>query len=502
MEPSALRTYFTLLLALLFSWSFANNTYNPTEIKDRLEAMECVIKPRYTSVVESYIRGYLARDKGKAARVLGRATVYFPIFEKYLEEHGLPQDLKYLAVVESALLPKATSPVGAGGLWQFMKETGRAYGLTINAEVDERSCPHNSTEAAMKYLAKQYERYGSWELALAAYNCGAGVINNAVKRSRSNDYWRLSRYLPKETQNFVPAFLAVAYLVTYYHEHEVVPAHQSLDMQLTEEIKVYTRLDFATIAALTGLPAAVVQEMNPAFKKDFVPENPNGHYVVVPKRTIQALRDYLDLLRPDNGAASPMPELPALTDSASYHPDDQYYQTLYTVAEGDNLMELGKIFNCSAYNLKAWNNLTSYHVNRGQELIIWFPKEFLRFRPANRKVSVVPPAQPVVKVVDEKEAPKPKIQPIEEVKTTPAAPSSSSAPAVKEQKPVAPKKEQTGRFTYHQLRRNESLLDVAALFPGITVKNLLEWNGFSMSHPPQVGAILRIQLPEAVGMSN
>jgi membrane-bound lytic murein transglycosylase D len=180
------------------------------------------------------------------------------------------------------------------------------------------------------------------------------------------------------------------------------------------------------------------------------------------------------MLRPDNGLTVEIPSLPDPVDTSAYRPDELYYQSIYTVAEGDNLTELGKIFSCTGYNLKAWNNLTSNDVIRGQELSIWFPKELLRYRPVNRKVSITPaPSKPA-----ENDTP---------------AKTESVLPAETKKLPVSTKKGKEPGVVYHQLQRNESLLDVAQQFPGVTVKNLLEWNGLTKEKPPLPGAMLKIK---------
>ena len=392
MERTAFRTLATLLLFFFFLQLQAGEIYDGEEIKPRLESMDCIVKPRYTTEVEKYIKGYFARDGYKTKLVLARTVTYFPIFEKYLNEHNMPDDLKYLAVVESALNPQAVSRVGATGLWQFMKQTGALHGLVINRNIDERSCPNRSTAAAMEYLSNAYERFGNWELAIASYNCGAGNIRRAMKRAGgSDDYWAISKYLPRETRNFVPAFLGAAYMVKFYHLHGIVPEYRHLDFQLTESELVYNEMPFETIAAIAGVPISVVETLNPAYKKNFVPATEKGHWVVLPRRTMQALRDYIQLLRPDNGSTSTLPPLPELMDEEHYSPEEYYYQTYYTSLEGDRLKGLGKAFSCSGYNLKVWNNLTTDKLSKGQELAVWFPKELTRYQPFNEKVTVLHP---------------------------------------------------------------------------------------------------------------
>jgi len=478
----------TLFCLFLFNQTQATNpNFNSPEIKERVEAMELIVSPRYTSAVEGYIKKYLAYKGGLAQRVMGRSAIYFPIFDKYLKEHNMPQDLNYLAIVESALVPKAVSPVGAGGLWQFMAETGRAFDLTINKEVDERSCAHKATQAAMVYLERQYERYGSWELALAAYNCGAGNINRAIKRARTEDYWALSRFLPRETNNFVPAFIGAAYVANYYHLHDIEPALPSLDMQLTEAIPVFDKIDFETIAAVSGIPVEVVQELNYTFKKNYVPESTEGYLVVLPKRVAHGLKEYLSLLRPDQLPAIEIPELPELLDSSGYQPESYYFQTFYTVAEGDKLDELAEVFNCSPYNLKMWNNLSTGRLTKGQELVVWFPVELHRFLSPPEKIKVAhptskkPPLPPVKKLAPPKRIPVLETTVILESQQ----PSAISLPALEER--------QIKGYQIYQLQPGENIYNAAQKFKGVTVRDIMAWNGFSKKNLPVPGTRLIIK---------
>jgi membrane-bound lytic murein transglycosylase D len=246
-------------------------------------------------------------------------------------------------------------------------------------------------------------------MALASYNCGAGALNNAIKRARSENYWAIAKYLPKETRNFVPAFLGAAYIGNFYHLHGIEPNYPSLDMQVTEAVKVYERLDFTTIAAVTALPVSVIEQLNPAFKRSYVPENTEGHDIIIPRRTASALIEYLDARRPDSPRSKDMPQvLPAIPDSASYKPNELYFRSIYVVAEGDKIGDLADIFNVLPYNLKVWNKLTSYQLRKGQELTIWFPNEFHRFLPKEERIEVVPIAaapanEPVVEQAPDEE---------------------------------------------------------------------------------------------------
>jgi membrane-bound lytic murein transglycosylase D len=247
----------------------------------------------------------------------------------------------------------------------------------------------------MQYLAKQFQRFGNWEMALASYNCGPGTINNAMKRARSNNYWTISKYLPRETRNFVPAFLGAAYIGNFYHLHDIEPDYPSLDMQVTEALKVFERLDFRTIAAVTALPIEVVSELNPAYKKDFIPENTEGYDVILPRRVSSAMAEYLEVRRPDSPRKIEMPPMPELPDTAIYKPEELYFSSVYVVAEGDKIGDLAEVFNIAPYNLKVWNKLTTYQLKKGQELTIWFPSEFHHFLPKEERIEVLPVAEAV-----------------------------------------------------------------------------------------------------------
>jgi membrane-bound lytic murein transglycosylase D len=265
MEPSAMKRYallalFCVLGGVLNASNESNLTdpepeYDEPAIIERINKMENeVVPPRYDDIVKSYLTTYTIKKREKAENILGQQVVYFPLFEKKLEEANLPTDLKYLSVVESALNPKAVSRVGATGLWQFMPATGEYYGLEINSVVDERSDPHRSTEAAIEYLSRLYDRFGNWELAIAAYNSGGGRVSRAIKRSRSKNFWKVRRYLPRETRNYVPAFIAANYLIKHYQEHELTPRYPELDQQITESIMVYDHTSFYEVAQVTELP--------------------------------------------------------------------------------------------------------------------------------------------------------------------------------------------------------------------------------------------------------
>lgn len=330
--------------------------FNEEEIMSRLAAMDQeFIETKYEPVVEAYIKGYVVRKRRNAEIILGRSATYFPIFEKYLEEYNLPDVLKYLAVVESALNPHAVSVVGAGGLWQFMPETGKSYGLVINNQVDERTDIIKSTKAAMEHLSDLYERYEDWALALAAYNSGAGRVNRAIRRSGSKDFWKLRKYLPRETRNYVPAFIAAVYLAHHYDKHNLEPDFPTLDMQLTEDVKLHDFVSYFRIAQITGISMEVIRKLNPLYTKDFIPASTKGNYLILPKRAMPAFKEYL--LAKEAGEAYPEALHSAVHMKSEGNTDKPYSYSFYLLGEDEAPEQLAEILNCSVTNLMVWNEV-------------------------------------------------------------------------------------------------------------------------------------------------
>lgn len=330
------------------------------EIRKRLSSMRCMIKPVYTSAVHSYIRTYTQSKRDKAANILGKIPMYFPMFERKLSKKGVPSDLKYLAIVESALNPEATSRAGAAGLWQFMPSTGTGYGLQQSSTIDERRDPNKSTEAAINFLARLYSQYGDWELALAAYNSGPGRVNSAIKRARSHNFWRIQGHLPQETRNYVPAFIAACYLVNYYSLHGITPNDVSYEMKYTETTKVYERLSFQDISNLTGTPYHVIQALNPSYRNHTIPGSFSGDYLVLPfDKMANFVRYY------------PTPDAPSPNYGGGLIPGpDNLGYSIYVAEAGDNIHSICQKANCSSTDFKRWNNLISETIQQGQRFII------------------------------------------------------------------------------------------------------------------------------------
>jgi membrane-bound lytic murein transglycosylase D len=389
MEPSAMKRYallalFCVLGGVLNASNESNLTdpepeYDEPAIIERINKMENeVVPPRYDNIVKSYLTTYTIKKREKAENILGQQVVYFPLFEKKLEEANLPTDLKYLSVVESALNPKAVSRVGATGLWQFMPATGEYYGLEINSVVDERSDPHRSTEAAIEYLSRLYDRFGNWELAIAAYNSGGGRVSRAIKRSRSKNFWKVRSYLPRETRNYVPAFIAANYLIKHYQEHELTPRYPELDQQITESIMVYDHTSFYEVAQVTELPLDMIEALNPAYLQGFIPARQKGYYLTLPKRVMPAFKDYIDQKRPDFEARLRVQSTPVYISKPEAEDHKLYEKSFYTVLEGESLESIAEKIGCTVHQLKAWNHLHTSEIKPGRQLSLYSPKKIKR----------------------------------------------------------------------------------------------------------------------------
>jgi len=237
---------------------------------------------RINKNVKKYISSYLVRGKSSTQKIIGNSTIYFPIFEEYLAAHNLPNELKYLSVVESHLNPNAISPCGAVGLWQFMAPTARQMGLIIDDYVDERKDIYRSTDAALQYLQQLYGRYQDWGLAIAAYNCGPGRVDRELRSTNGNSFWDIRSQLPKETQRYLDRFIAVNYAMKNYQFYNLRPRYPDYTLQMTQVQKIHTRFSFTKIAKLTGLNKSTIVQLNPSYRKEIIPPNHNGYYLVLP----------------------------------------------------------------------------------------------------------------------------------------------------------------------------------------------------------------------------
>ena len=260
-------------------------------IKARLAEMQTVIEMPFNQIVRSYIDKML-KGRGNVTALLGLSTYYMPIFEQALEEARLPMELKYLPIIESGLNPNAVSKSGAAGLWQFMVATGKGLGMEVTSLVDERRDPYIASEKACSYLKDLYKTYGKWDLAIAAYNCGPGTVNKALRRAGGNasehDYWSIYYYLPTETRGYVPAFIAANYVMTYYPQHNISPVLPTKPV-LTDTVHINQRVHFEQISGILNIPVEDIRTLNPQFRQDIIPASQNKIYnLTLPMQQVQA----------------------------------------------------------------------------------------------------------------------------------------------------------------------------------------------------------------------
>jgi len=344
----------------------------PSEVSHRLAVLDGAtpFDLVYNPVVQSYIDLYVVRKREMSSRMLGLAELYFPTFEEYLDRYGIPLEMKYLAVVESALNPAARSRAGAVGLWQFMLPTGKMYGLKADSYVDERHDVYKSTEAACRYLKYLHSLYGNWELALAAYNCGPGNVNKAIRRSGGvKDYWKIYDHLPRETRGYVPAFIAVNYLFSHHADHNIYPVAPVYCAYEVDTVRVCYPLDLAAVAVLTGGSAQELRDLNPTFKLGVVPDVNDPVTIYLPKDAAGIYVNNEETMRYSYQAAQPQ----ATTETPQKpHAEvgTEVTEQKHTVRSGESLGSIASKYGTSVSALRSMNGLRGDMIRPGQKLIV------------------------------------------------------------------------------------------------------------------------------------
>jgi membrane-bound lytic murein transglycosylase D len=330
------------------------------ELKRRMAVLSAAspLDLDWNPVVHSRVRFYANKRRKHLGTMLGRAPAYFPIFEQALDRHDLPLELKYLPVVESGLNPTARSHAGARGLWQFMYATAKYQGLRIDSYIDERRDPYRSSEAACVFLSKLYKTYGDWYLALAAYNAGPGNVNRAIRRSGGKrNFWEIRFYLPRETRNYVPAFMAVVYLMEYHAEHNIYPIDIRPPHAFVDTVMVHEVLRFDQVAQAVGVKQSDVAHLNPMYRLDVIPATVEHWPLVLPSSKIPAflaLQDSVSNFKPE------------LTPDIVFVPEP----VTYRVKSGDVLGKIADRYGVSVRQLREWNDLSGSMIKIGQKLLI------------------------------------------------------------------------------------------------------------------------------------
>lgn len=353
-----------------YGWSpYDVPTYPDSVYEQRIRALarETSIPLTYNARVKAYIDLYACRKRQQCSRMLGLSYVYFPMFEEYLDKYNLPLELKYLAMVESALNPVAGSRAGAKGLWQFMYATGKDYGLRQSTLYDDRFDPVKETDAACRYLQSLYARYGDWFLVLAAYNSGPGTVNKAIMRSRgAKNYWAISRYLPRETQDYVPAFIAVTYVMNFASAHNLYPLNPGLLMHGTDTVMVHEYLSFDQVSQCVGVPMSDIEFFNPQYIKKIIPgTTERQHSLRLPMkyalRFVQ-LEDSIYNYARQADLRHKEAEKQVKVEASN--------RLVHTVKKGESLGSIAKKYNVSVSDIKKWNKMKSNTIVPGKKLVI------------------------------------------------------------------------------------------------------------------------------------
>ncbi|MCB0372605.1 MAG: LysM peptidoglycan-binding domain-containing protein [Muricauda sp.] len=381
----------------------------------------------YNPSLESVIKSFLTRKRDLMQRMMTSSQFYFPLFEQELDNQNIPLEIKYLAIVESALNPKARSRVGAKGLWQFMYGTGKMYGLDVSSYVDERHDPIMATKAASKYLSKLYEIFDDWDLALAAYNSGPGNVNKAIRRSGGyENYWNIRPFLPRETAGYLPAFLATMYIFEYAEEHGLQYKKAERAYFETDTVHVKNLITFDQISKLVDISTEELEMLNPAYKINIIPKVEGKNYALrLPKSKIGKFvaneeEIYAYVKKELDSVEKPLPQMITAND-----------QIRYKVKSGDYLGKIAERYGVGVSQIKQWNGLRSNNLRVGQRLTIF-------------------PRRPYIP----KTAPK-------------SNTSSTSSGSVASGSKV------------HTVEQGDSLWTISRKYPGVSIENLREWNGLS-----------------------
>jgi membrane-bound lytic murein transglycosylase D len=437
----------TELGMLFFNNAITENADTSFEISDedllsRLNALNnnTPLEISYNKRIRSFIHLYAFRQRDLTERVLGLSKFYYPMIEEALDKYDIPLEIKHLAVVESALNPGARSRAGAVGLWQFMYWTGKANGLKVSSYVDEREDPLKATEAACKYLLELHGMYDDWNLALAAYNSGPGNVNKAIRRSGGKrDYWSIWPFLPRETRSYVPAFIAVNYIMNYASEHGLVAQEPMYNFWNTDTVIVRGPLELANVANLLSLEPTIVEALNPSFRKNLIPADGKSYALVLPATSILSFIDIHDTTLYANAEEVNVVE-------------EKEERIFHYVRSGEVLGVIARRHNCSVRQIMEWNNLRSTNIRAGQRLVVM------------SKTTSKPT------LVQAK-----KDQPSEQKKESVTEPDKST-------------------FIYHTVKPGDTLWDIANKYDGVSVSQLKQLNGSVNVHRLKLGQKLKIKV--------
>jgi membrane-bound lytic murein transglycosylase D len=445
--------------------------YPDSVYENRISKINSIVKLQYNNIIRNHINVYTVQKRQKFCVVLGLMDYYFPIIEDIFDSYGLPTELKYMAVIESALNPNAVSKAGATGLWQFMFSTGKLYGITINSIVDERRDPVKATHAAARYLKDLYSIFNDWGLVIAAYNCGPGNVNKAIKRSgNKKDYWDIYYKLPRETRGYIPMYVAAVYAVTYYKEHKIKPFPLEIPIA-TDTIMFNKDIHLSQISAVLGIPMGELKALNPQYRTGLIPGSVKPMALTLP---LQHVGEFIDLndtiinyktdvyLNKDNRISDP-------TRSTYTHIAIKgKTKVYYTVKHGDNLGFISDWFRVNLSEIRSWNNIYRNNIRAGQRPVIYVdPSRSEYFSKINtmsfaEKQTMVGKSVPENQYTVEKTAPTMQVQ-------------------------------NEGEYITHTVRYGDTIWDIVRKYGDVSASDVLTLNNISDPQKIKVGQKLKIK---------
>lgn len=397
----------------------------------RLKEMNSFITLPYNNIVRGYVIHYSEKMKSGMKRIIGLSSYYMPIFQETFDRHGLPEELKAMAIIESSLNPTAVSRAGAKGMWQFMYNTAKLYGLHIDSFVDERLDPVKSADAAARYLKDAYKIFGDWNLAIASYNCGAGNVQKAIKRAGSRQFWDIWPFLPRETRGYVPAFVGALYAMKYHKEHGIEALAAPMPVH-TDTFKIRKMVHLKQVSELTGAPLEELQSLNPQYRHNIIPGNDREYILRIPYKFTDAFIAHEDSLHrhKDSIYFNPL-TIKKIKDGG----DGQ--RIVYKVKSGDYLGKIATRYRVTVAQIKKWNGLKSNNISIGQRLVIY----------SGRAGAVA---------------------------SSSSSGSGSSGPKVNT---AAAAK----GHTLYKVKEGDSFYLIAKNYPGVSAQNIMDYNGLSSS---------------------
>ena len=460
---------------------------------ERIRQMNSFITLPYNDIVKNYIILYSEKMSTKMSEILGLSKYYMPIFEEILNRYDMPEELKAMAVIESALNPRAVSRAGAKGMWQFMYATAKMYDLHIDSFVDERLDPVKSAEAAAQYLKDSYEIFGDWNLAIASYNCGAGNVNRAIRRSGGKRaFWDIYPYLPRETRGYVPAFVGALYAMNYYKEHGIKPAAIEMPAHV-DTFKINKMLHLRQVSDLTGAPLDELKNLNPQYSHEIIPGNDREYILRLPYNYSNAFIDHEDSLYRHKADEYFNPvTLKKIKDGADGE------RVVYTVKSGDYLGRIASRHRCTVAQIKRWNNLSSNNIRVGQRLVIYrggnapasasssstSSTATKAAAPANATTYTVKSGDVLGKIAERYGCT------VAQIKSWNGLTSNNikvgqklivSAPASKPAQTAQAAQPSNGEYTTYVVKSGDSFYSIAKNYPGVSAQNIMDYNGLTSS---------------------